>query len=145
MAVMAVCAVNLDLPAVDINDSVLDLNRAEADVLNDVFVAALDNERVKIRHFVAPKFGVGNEHLEFAAAVKRDRAAAFFLPLGVKELVIDLRLAGQFGFNLENCLRVLRIDALSAVEIGNVHLVAREQVDLAEDSRIAEFVLIFKI
>ena len=72
MAVVAVCTVNLYLLTVDVYDSVLDFNGAEADVLNDVLLAALDNERVKLRILVAPESGVSDEHFKCTASVKRD-------------------------------------------------------------------------
>ena len=86
MAVVAVSTVNLDLLTVDVNDTVLDLNGAETDELNDVFLTALDNEGVKLGRLVAPESGVGNEHFKRAAAVKGDRAAAFLMSLGSRSL-----------------------------------------------------------
>ena len=90
MAVVAVSAVNLYLLTVDVNDAVLDLDGSETDVLNDVFLAALDNESIKLGILVAPESGVADEHFKCTASVKCDRSATLLATLGVKELVVDL-------------------------------------------------------
>ena len=144
MAVVAVCTVNLYLLTVDVYDSVLDLNGAETDVLNDVFITALDNEGVKLGILVAPESGIADEHFECTAAVKRDRSAALLAAFGVKELVVDLCLACKLCLNLENRLSVLCVDALTAIKIGNVSGITRKEIYFAEDARIAELVLILK-
>ena len=147
VAVVAVDALGFDLLTVYVEHLILYINVLEADGDAYMLAARGEAERVERRCFIRPERRLGNEHFKFPVAVKDYRAAGFLGARGGEQTVCDLLGSGRVErkFNAEHALRVFCIEHGARVDINDVMCIAEEQIDLAEYTGEAVFVLVLKV
>ena len=148
---MAVCTLENDSLAVYADNSVLDFNRSEADLLGDIFnrnavVFKSEHNGVKVGAFSAPRLYVGNDCLERGYVVlsgvlriKRNGCA-----VGIEHAHIYAEsLIGSVGFDRYVEITVVKESVGLCVDfkIADVFLFGSVKVNIAENTRKAPHIL----
>ncbi len=145
VAVMAVDALEFDLLPVEVQNAVLDLYVAEAEAQGDGLTAASENEGIEQRGLVRPEFGVIDEEVKRSLFMNDDAARFDLHPVRAEQAVFHQRLAVHRHLGGASAAGVGRVEFGTNIYIGDVHGVAQKQVDLAENARPAELVLVLQI
>ena len=145
VAVVAVHALCLDLFAVDVHNLAAHLEFPHADRLADDLATDGQVQFVKVRGFIAPERRVLHSEGQRSLAVHLRAPLLQRLTVGSDKAIADLGSAVQRDLCGHGCACERLFGLTADVEILDVDLITQEQVNLSDDTRRADFVLILQI
>ena len=144
IAVVAVCSVEFDLHAVQVQHTVLRVDLTDADMISDHLTRRLQHQRIQIRLLGIPQMCIFYMHLNRIAA---KRCLCHKMIFCIKQLCRSfLRfpvIPGNRNRNFSILVRCVR-RCLYKV-IADAFFWSCKQIDIAENAAHAEFVLILEI
>jgi hypothetical protein len=145
MAIVTVNTFQLYSLTIDICNGILDFKTLETDKETDMLGTACKIEGIKRGILIAPKSGSCNGKRYFSLVVYLRRAALNGLTVGREKLIFNVSLAicTDLSVDISVCKIIVKRDL--GIYVGNMNLVTEKQEYLAENTRITEFILIFKI
>ena len=146
VAVVAVDALGLNLPAVDEDALVNDFNASCADEESDIFFAAGQREHIEIRDFVGPELDVfhGGDH---DGALSVDGSGAFGNGASARrsELPRNVSCAGNVEFCGKVCIDKRVVERALHEDVADVNGFAEQEVNFTEDTGHTPHILVFEV
>ena len=118
---------------------------AEAHLHGDGLPAAGDEQGVEIGILVAPQLGGIHQEVDGSLLLDIEAARLDLYTIGAEELVLHQALTAEGDLGGACAAGVGLIEGGTGVNIHHVHGIAEEEVNLTEDARPAELVLILQV
>ena len=145
MAIVAVDTLELDLLAVEVQDTVLDLNMTEAHLHGNRLVAAGDEQGVEARLLVVPQLGVIHQKVNGSLPLDEEASRLDLHTARTEELVLHQSLPVQGDLGGAEAAGIGLVEGGTGVDIHDMDGIAEEEEHLAEDARPAELILILQV
>ena len=142
IAVVAIDAAELDVLAVELHHAVFHLDLAQADALGDDLALAVHDQRIQIGILGVPRRHVVQRELD---ATVLGATCGQLIAQRIIEAIFHQRVAVQRQVHPNARVRIAVAQLGVHEVIADAHARALQQIDVAEDARLAELVLILEV